>query len=75
MNANVKQLSGATHPDRNEQFEYPGTLKAEYKAVGLPVINVYTKKKEQIGNFNHADRLGVRKQMQSMIMTSTRTLW
>ena len=54
MKANVKRLAGATHPDRNEQFEYLGTQKAVYKAAGLPIISVDTKKKELIGNFKNA---------------------
>jgi hypothetical protein len=31
MKANVKRLAGATHPDRNDQFEYLGMQKAAYK--------------------------------------------
>jgi hypothetical protein len=54
MKANVKRLAGATHPDRNDQFEYLGTQKAAFKAAGLPIISVDTKKKELIGNFKNA---------------------
>jgi hypothetical protein len=54
MKANVKRLAGATHPDRNDQFEYLGMQKAAYKAAGLPIISVDTKKKELIGNFKNA---------------------
>lgn len=51
---NQKMLQvGIPNPNRNEQFEYIDTTAAEYIAVGIPVISVDTKKKENIGNFKN----------------------
>ena len=46
-----KKKSMGAHPDRNAQFENIARLKAEYLAVGDPVISIDTKKKELIGDF------------------------
>jgi hypothetical protein len=40
------------HPNRNEQIENIGKIKAKYIAAGNPVISIDTKKKELIGNFS-----------------------
>jgi Rhodopirellula transposase DDE domain len=56
LKANVKRLAGASHPDRNRQFEYIEQQKHAFLAAGLPVISVDTKKKELIGNFKNAGR-------------------
>lgn len=56
LKANEKRLSGAAHPDREEQFDYIDQMKAEYLAVGAPVISVDSKKKERIGNFKNNGR-------------------
>jgi DDE family transposase len=56
LKANVKRLAGASHPDRNRQFEYIEQQKQAFLAAGLPVISVDTKKKELIGNFKNAGR-------------------
>jgi hypothetical protein len=53
LKANVKRLSGASHPDREQQFAYIARQKAAFLAAGLPVISVDTKKKELIGNFKN----------------------
>jgi hypothetical protein len=52
--ANQKMLQkGEPHPDRNAQFEYINSVAAAYLAMGVPVISVDTKKKENIGNFKN----------------------
>jgi len=56
LKANVKRFAGASHPDRNQQFEYIERQKQAFLAAGLPVISVDTKKKELIGNFKNAGR-------------------
>jgi Rhodopirellula transposase DDE domain len=56
LKANNKRLAGASHPDRNAQFEYLQGQKQAFLTAGLPVISVDTKKKELIGNFKNAGR-------------------
>ena len=52
--ANKKMMQiGEPHPDRNAQFEHINTTAAGYIEVGVPVISVDTKKKENIGNFKN----------------------
>jgi Rhodopirellula transposase DDE domain len=46
-----KKQAGAQHPDRDAQFRYIATLKADFLAEKLPVISIDTKKKELIGNY------------------------
>ena len=46
LKANEKRLAGSQHPDRNRQFEYITAQKAAFRAEGLPIISVDTKKKE-----------------------------
>lgn len=53
LKANEKRLAGSQHPDRNRQFEYITAQKAAFRAQGLPMISVDTKKKELIGNFKN----------------------
>lgn len=53
LKANVKRLSGSSHPDRNRQFQYIAVQKAIFQQAGLPIISVDTKKKELIGNFKN----------------------
>ena len=43
LQAPAKQLEGAQHPDRNEQFEYINTLTTQRLASNSPVISVDTK--------------------------------
>jgi hypothetical protein len=47
----LKKKTMGTHPDRNAQFETIARLKSEYRAAGLPVLSVDTKKKELLGDF------------------------
>ena len=56
LKANLKRFAGATHPDRNQQFEYLEAQKQAFLQAGLPVISVDTKKKELIGNFKNGGR-------------------
>ena len=56
LQANVKTLEGAQHPDRDAQFRYINEQVKQYQAVGEPVISVDTKKREQIGRLPMAGR-------------------
>ncbi|MEW6608944.1 MAG: ISAzo13 family transposase [bacterium] len=56
LQANKKTLEGASHPDRNAQFEYINEKVKDYQAVGQPVISVDTKKKELVGNFKNVGK-------------------
>jgi Rhodopirellula transposase DDE domain len=49
-----KTLEGASHPDRNEQFEFISERVDAFHARGAPVISVDTKKKELVGDFANA---------------------
>jgi hypothetical protein len=50
---NRKTHEGASHPDRNAQFEHINAKVAAAIAAGQPVISVDTKKKELIGNYRN----------------------
>ncbi len=50
---NRKTHEGASHPDRNAQFEHINTHVVAAQAAGQPVISVDTKKKELVGNFKN----------------------
>ena len=56
LQSNKKTIEGASHPDRNAQFEYINNMTKEYQQNGQPVISVDTKKKELIGNFKNGGR-------------------
>jgi transposase len=49
LQANVKTLEGAQHPDRDAQFRYLNEQVKDHQAGGEPVISVDTKKREQLG--------------------------
>jgi len=51
-----KNLEGASHPDRNAQFEYIAAQSQQFVQSGEPVISVDTKKKEVVGPFKNAGR-------------------
>jgi hypothetical protein len=51
---NRKTHEGASHPDRNAQFEHINAKVIAVGAAGQPVISVDTKKKELIGNYKNA---------------------
>jgi transposase len=51
LQAPAKQIEGASHPDRNAQFEYLNAKVSAAVRAGEPVISVDTKKKELIGQY------------------------
>ena len=51
-----KRQEGASHPDRNAQFEHINATADAFLAEGRPVISVDTKKKELVGNFKNGGR-------------------
>ena len=50
LQANSKTREGASHPDRNGQFEHINTEVMAFQAAGEPAISVDTKKKELVGD-------------------------
>jgi len=52
----VKSREGASHPDRDAQFEYINATADLYLSRKQPVISVDTKKKELVGDFRNAGR-------------------
>jgi hypothetical protein len=54
LQANRKTQEGASHPDRNAQFEYIGRRVTACQKQGQPVVSVDTKKKELVGEFKNA---------------------
>jgi hypothetical protein len=56
LQANRKTREGASHPDRNAQFEYINRLVRRFLDRGYPAISVDTKKKELVGDFKNAGR-------------------
>jgi hypothetical protein len=56
LQANRKTREGASHPDRNAQFEYINGLVRRFLGRGEPAISVDTKKKELVGDFRNAGR-------------------
>src|SRR6201993_4786545 len=56
LQANVKTIEGAQHPDRDAQFRYLNDQARGHIAAGDPVISVDTKKKELVGQFKNAGR-------------------
>jgi hypothetical protein len=56
LQANSKTREGASHPDRNAQFEHINAAVKAFQAAGEPVISVDTKKKELVGDFKNGGR-------------------
>jgi len=56
LQANRKTREGASHPDRNAQFEYINAKVRGFLKRGQPAISVDTKKKELVGDFKNAGR-------------------
>jgi hypothetical protein len=56
LQSNRKTKEGASHPDRDAQFEYINTKTKQFQAEGQPVISVDTKKKELIGDFKNVGK-------------------
>ena len=61
LQANRKTKEGDSHPDRNAQFEHINARVQQYIGFQQPVISVDTKKKELVGDFKTADKIGDRK--------------
>jgi hypothetical protein len=56
LQSNRKTREGASHPDRNAQFEHIAQRVRQFQRRGQPVISVDTKKKELVGEFKNAGR-------------------
>ena len=56
LQANRKTKEGASHPDRDAQFEYINAQATEFLNRGQPAISVDTKKKEQVGDYQNEGR-------------------
>jgi hypothetical protein len=56
LQANAKTREGASHPDRDAQFEHINAVAKAALAADQPVISVDTKKKELVGDFKNAGR-------------------
>ena len=56
LKANKKSIEGASHADRDAQFQYINETGKAFEAKGHPVISVDCKKKELIGQFKNAGR-------------------
>ena len=56
LQANRKTQEGASHPDRNAQFEYINERVPVFQKQSNPVISVDTKKKELVGEFKNPGR-------------------
>ena len=56
LQANRKTREGASHPDRNAQFEHINASVRRFHDRGQPAISVDTKKKELVGDFKNAGR-------------------
>lgn len=56
LQGNRKTREGASHPDRNAQFEHLNTEVARFLKRGQPAISVDTKKKELVGDFKNGGR-------------------
>jgi hypothetical protein len=53
LQANRKTREGASHPDRNAQFEFLNGQVVAFQQRGQPVVSVDTKKKELVGDFKN----------------------
>ena len=56
LQSNRKTKEGASHPDRNAQFEHINRQVMQFQQRGQPVISVDTKKKELVGEFKNGGR-------------------
>lgn len=56
LQANRKTREGASHPDRNAQFEHINEQVRTFLDRNQPAISVDTKKKELVGDFKNAGR-------------------
>jgi transposase len=56
LKANKKSIEGASHADRDAQFQHINRTGKAFEAKGQPVISVDCKKKELIGTFKNGGR-------------------
>ena len=56
LQGNKKTREGASHPDRDRQFEHINDKINQFQSTGQPAISVDTKKKELIGDFKNGGR-------------------
>jgi transposase len=56
LQANRKTREGASHPDRNAQFEYINASVGRFLLRGQPAVSVDTKKTELVGDFQNGGR-------------------
>jgi Rhodopirellula transposase DDE domain len=56
LQANRKTREGASHPDRNAQFEHLNARVRAFQRRGQPVVSVDSKKRESIGDFKNPGR-------------------
>jgi Rhodopirellula transposase DDE domain len=56
LQANRKTMEGASHPDRDAQFQHINAAVRRRMTTGQPVISVDTKKKELVGRFKNGGR-------------------
>jgi hypothetical protein len=56
LQSNRKAKEGASHPDRNAQFEYINEQARRFQRRGQPVVSVDAKKKELVGDFKNGGR-------------------
>ena len=56
LQANRKTTEGASHPDRDAQFQYINEQTKAFQRRGQPVVSVDTKKKELVGDFKNSGR-------------------
>ncbi len=56
LQSNKKTLEGASHPDRDTQFEHINQTVIDFQSRHQPVISVDTKKKELIGEYKNSGR-------------------
>jgi len=56
LQSDRKTREGASHPDRNAQFEYINAQVCRFQKRGQPVVSVDTKKKELVGDFKNGGR-------------------
>jgi hypothetical protein len=54
LQANRKTREGASHPDRDAQFEYINRRVRTFQGAGQPVVSVDSKKRELVGDFKNA---------------------
>jgi len=62
LQANVKTKEGASHPDRDAQFEHINQTAKAAVAAGWPVISVDTRKKKLVGDQEPRPRMAAEKQ-------------